>query len=214
MVTLKGTRVSKVDLPDVFKASELLKGGERFKKQFFFSKKEEVKMTYGSLIEVSGRLGSGKLEVISDFLMNREDRHLAIIEEFHHFFEKNLIERKRILFIQSKKDIPWIVEQLFKSGLFSILIIDVPSFSVSEGLVGFRKLQVLAKRYEGLIFFISHFPSNHEHWSFTQKIRVNRPVSQMKVSRFQKIDDWIEKGDLRDSFLFSKKIKPLKRGHL
>lgn len=140
-----------------------------------------------SLIEVSGALGSGKTEVILQFLKENPSLQVAWIEEELtiypcSFLQKN-IALERVLFAvpTQEKDALWIAHQVLRSQTFQVVVLSQSLFQDSSSSQFFdetelRRLQLLAQRSQALVILISEEPTREKSWPISLQIHVSRCI--------------------------------------
>lgn len=153
----------------------------------------------GSLISVSGSAGSGKTEVILNFLAENPKLKVAWVEERFTIYPCAFLQARvnldRVLFVNADHDAKkalWVVHQILKSQIFEVVILSTGS-AASLDAVTLRRLQISAEKANATLIFLSDFSSLTGAWSIPLQIQVSRslesqnPILHIIKSRGQKV---------------------------
>jgi hypothetical protein len=106
----------------------------------------------GAITEICG---PGKTEFIVKFLKEHLELRVAWVEPNLSIYPTGLLQRElrldRILFVEAENEFPWVVQQLFKSNLFEIVIL-LSTLSDSKML---RRFQLSAEKAHASLILLS-----------------------------------------------------------
>jgi hypothetical protein len=134
----------------------------------------------GALVELCGQPGSGKTEVIFQFLSENPLLRTVWIEEglsiYPPAFARFQIALESTLFIevpaQARKDSFWVAEQILKSSLFDVLILTQSLQPKRRTETEWRRLQICTERSRALFLIVSREPSRA--WPISEQFEVQR----------------------------------------
>ena len=134
----------------------------------------------GSITELSG---SGKTETVARLLIENPECRVAWVGKELTVYPSALTQRKisldQILFIESGRDFFWAANQIVRSQLFDLLILDSEGAADSREL---RRLQIEAARAKTSIVWLSE-ESQSQGWGFSLQARVRRSDLEVEVVR-------------------------------
>lgn len=122
----------------------------------------------GGLIELTG---FGKSELMVKILAEQNQPAIWLSEIFNlnpFALWQRQVALKNIFFIEAKESLFWACSQVVQSRLYSSIIVDHPQWNLTQ----FRKLQLLAKKSDLLVFFLSKTPLNA--WPIRLSLKVER----------------------------------------
>ena len=148
--------------------------------EYIRSSKFQPGVPRGSVTELSG---TGKTEVVAQILAENPKCNVAWIEKELTVYPSALTQRKisldRILFVESGRDLFWAANQVVRSQLFDLIVMDSDGEMDSREL---RRLQLEASRTKTGIIWLSEEPRENG-WNFSVQARVSRPGFQVEVLR-------------------------------
>ncbi|MFI5304912.1 MAG: hypothetical protein ACHQYP_08975 [Nitrospiria bacterium] len=116
-----------------------------------------TKLPKGAITQVCG---AGKTEFVVEFLREHSGFRVAWIEPLLSIYPSGIIQRdvnlNRILFIEAGKEFPWVVQQVFKTSLFEVVILT----STIEDLKMLRRFQLAAEKAHASLILLSESFSN------------------------------------------------------
>lgn len=141
----------------------------------------------GSLIEWTGRPGTGKTEAVLQFLSENPSLKvcwvdLADAEIYPTAFPQLKIDLNRILFLNPGSEFIWTVLQVLRSSLFQILVIQLTELFLGETTL--RRFQIAAKKSQMTLFFLTDTPLKGSVWPISQRVQVSWGQSERSV-KFQ-----------------------------
>ncbi|MBI3593688.1 MAG: hypothetical protein HY200_01895 [Nitrospirae bacterium] len=123
----------------------------------------------GAITEICG---AGKTEFVVQFLREHSDLSVAWVEPDLSIYPTGLLQRKvqlnRILFIEAENEFPWVVQQLFKSNLFEIVIL----FSTLSDPKMLRRFQLSAEKAHASLILLSEVFS--KGWPVALQLKSSR----------------------------------------
>ena len=135
-------------------------------------------MPRGALIEIGGCPGSGKTELVLQFLAENPKLRVAWIEkEFSIYpcaFAEHEIDLGRLLFVDpGPKTAMWCAHQILKSQLFEVITITEEEGARSDEN-SLRRLQLLAQKSQSTIFLLNSEARTEKHWPISMQLEVKR----------------------------------------
>ncbi|MBC7692928.1 MAG: hypothetical protein H7222_14290 [Methylotenera sp.] len=117
----------------------------------------------GAITEISGRHGTGKTQLVLNFLTENPTTRAAWIEEDLTIYPRAIWQKKidlnRILFVEARENFAWALQQVLKSGIFEILIL---SGRLNE--LQLRRLQLDAKKSRTSCILLRESPTLQGRW--------------------------------------------------
>ena len=104
--------------------------------------------------------GAGKTEFVVRFLREHSGLRVAWVEPNLSIYPCGLLQRginlNRVLFIEAGNEFPWVVQQVFKTSLFEIVILT----STIEDFKMLRRFQLAAEKAHASLIILSEAFSN------------------------------------------------------
>jgi len=139
----------------------------------------------GAVTEVSGEPGSGKTELILNFLSESTQLRVAWIEEemtiYPCAFPMKGVDLERLLFVEARQEALWATLQVMRSQVFDVVILCVRF--IEQGHL--RRLQLCAEKTDTSLILLSETPSKKGHWPIAFQINVYRPLHEHNCPEFQ-----------------------------
>ena len=138
----------------------------------------------GSMTELSG---SGKTEIVANLLVENPKCKAAWVEKEMSIYPSALTQRKisldRILFIESGRDLFWTANQVVRSQLFDLLILDAETTTnQTTDQRELRRLQLEASRTKTGVVWLTE-EAHSSGFGFSIQARVNRQSHEIEVLR-------------------------------
>jgi hypothetical protein len=128
-----------------------------------------TKLPKGAITQVCG---PGKTEFVVEFLKEHSGFRVAWIEPLLSIYPCGIFQRtvnlNRILFIEAGNAFPWVVQQVFKTSLFEIVILT----STIEDLKMLRRFQLSAEKAHASLILLSEAFSNA--WPVALQLKSSR----------------------------------------
>jgi hypothetical protein len=139
----------------------------------------------GSLIEVSGGMGSGKTEAVLRMLSENPTARVGWVEEnltiYPVVFPQSRVKLDRMLFVDATEESEaalWSVQRMVASEAFDIVV--MTAYDVSE--LALRRLQLAAERSKTTVILVRDEPSWGATWPLTMQLAVERVHGELEVS--------------------------------
>ena len=169
--------------PLVFRASEL---EERLHHGWSCPGIPRGRFPRGALIELSGKLGTGKTEwLLREFFAAHPEPRIAWLEKsatiYPPAFPQNCVSLERVLFVECGTEMLWSAQQILRSGLFPWVVLeDPPSDPLS-----LKRLQLAAEKAEASVFLLKSQPTEPRSWAIQLQLAWNptdpkRPWKKLK----------------------------------
>ena len=131
----------------------------------------------GAITQISG---PGKTEFAVLFLKDHPEFNAAWIESIASIYPCGILQRKvslnRILFIEAGNEVPWVVGQVLKSGLFEVIILS----SLVTDLKLLRRFQLATEKAHAALILISEIRS--AAWPIALQLESSRnQKGQLKI---------------------------------
>ena len=129
----------------------------------------------GALVEISGRTGGGKTEVVFRFLAQNPTLRVAWIEEDFTIYPcarpLNRVGLERVLFVDSPPgQALWTAHQILRSQVFGVLVLKASCVSEME----LRRLQRAAGKSQVTVILLSQEPAKRGTWPISVQLEVWR----------------------------------------
>jgi hypothetical protein len=142
----------------------------------------------GALTEISGTHGSGKTEVVLNFLAENPETKIAWIEDqftiFPTAFTQNQVSLERVLFVEAhpEKELFWITQQVLKSQIFEIIVLcTFRSFNETS----LRRLQLASEKAMAVLIILVETPALQGSWPILVQLKVSRTPTQPHTPQIQ-----------------------------
>jgi hypothetical protein len=116
-----------------------------------------IRLPKGAITQICG---VGKTEFVVEFLREHSGFRVAWIEPNLSIYPCGIVQREvnlnRILFIEAGNEFPWVVQQVFKTSLFEVVILT----STIEDSKVLRRLQMAAEKAHASLILLSEGFSN------------------------------------------------------
>ena len=129
----------------------------------------------GAVIEISG---TGKTELVAQFLKEHPDFKIAWVEENisinPYALRQKGVKLNNLLFIEAKKELSWCLTQALNSNCFQAVITGDTKFSEKD----LRRFQLLSEKCKSHFFLLSEKP--HNSWVPHLQIEVSKSMAKQK----------------------------------
>ena len=132
----------------------------------------------GALIEISGVPGSGKTELVLNFLAENPKLRVAWIEKdlsiYPCAFPEQDVDLDRLLFVDpGPRTAMWCAHQILKSQLFEVIAITEEDGALSDEN-SLRRLQLLAQKSQSTILLLHSEARTEKHWPISMQLEIRR----------------------------------------
>ena len=125
----------------------------------------------GALTEVARPTGAGRTSFVLDLLAGHPGQRAAWIEGELSFYPPALplhgVDMGRVLFIEAGSDLLWATQQILRSQLFPIVVLEKGRALLGEN--DLRRLQILAHQGNTALLLLSDQPARQGAWLFKRR---------------------------------------------
>lgn len=125
----------------------------------------------GAITEVARANGTGRTTFILDLLSANPDQRCAWIEDELTFYPPALtlhgIDPRQVFFVEAGFDLLWVTQQVLRSQLFSIVVLEKCHALLSEN--DLRRLQILAHQGNTALILLSPKRAAQGTWVFKRR---------------------------------------------
>jgi hypothetical protein len=143
----------------------------------------------GAVVEVSGRPGGGKTEVVLRFLSENPEARVAWIEDeltvYPCAFPQNRVGLERVLFVESRgsslqgsDETLWTAHQILRSQVFGVLVLRV-GYALEE--MALRRLQLAAEKTQTTILLLVEEPAKRGTWPIAVQLHAQRSIEERAI---------------------------------
>lgn len=123
----------------------------------------------GAITEISG---AGKTEFVLNFLAEKADLKVAWAEEhfsiFPFGFQQRNVSLSRILFVDARNEIEWVILQLLRAQIFQVVVMYADQIELDS----LRRMQLAAEKASAACIWLA--PQAQSHWPVRLQLRVTR----------------------------------------
>ncbi len=135
----------------------------------------------GSVIEITG---SGKTELIAQFLKEHPDYKVAWVESEisinpYALFQKQ-VDLRNVLFIEARNQVMWCLTQALGSGCFKVMIMGDYKLNENE----MRRCQLLSEKHQAHFFILG--AKSNDTWVPSLKLKILKTQKQLQISIIKK----------------------------
>lgn len=135
------------------------------------------KIPRSALTSIHGSLGSGKTELVLDFLAENPELRAAWVESrisvYPISFSQKGISLHRLLFIEAGTEALWSATQALRSQLFEVLVLNTFGIEINSLLL--RRLQLATEQARSVTFLLSEKPL--PAWPIALQIKWNADLN-------------------------------------
>ena len=128
----------------------------------------------GAVTEISGAHGCGKTKLVLQLIAENTRVHVAWVEDqftaYPCAFPQLGVQLGRVLFAEAEDQALWTANQMLRSGIFGIVVINTRKLEQIE----LRRLQLAAEQAHAAVIILSEDPTIEGAWPITLQLQVNR----------------------------------------
>jgi hypothetical protein len=142
---------------------------------------KEGKIPRGAITEVSGTLGSGRTELVLQFLSEHPELRVAWIEEelsiYPCAFPQHGVGMERVLFVDAGPEALACAYQVLSSQIFEVVVLNA---RIQEE-VALKRFQFAAEKAGVCLLLLSEQPRREGAWPITLQIEVSRAREKLSI---------------------------------
>ncbi|MBI3557019.1 MAG: hypothetical protein HY074_12205 [Deltaproteobacteria bacterium] len=128
----------------------------------------------GAVTELSGAHGSGKTRMALKLIAENPSVHVAWVEDqftaYPCAFPQQGVQLGRVLFAEAEDQALWTANQMLRSGIFGIVVINTRPLEQIE----LRRLQLAAEQANTAVLLLSEDPTIEGAWPIALQLQINR----------------------------------------
>jgi hypothetical protein len=181
--------------PSIDELRQLIGSSESYEKEKSSFSLFSEGFPLGAIVEISG---TGKTELVAQFLKEHPDFKIAWVEENisinPYALRQKGVKLNNLLFIEAKKELSWCLAQALNSGCFQAVVTGSSAIGSSVAVNNLndkkfsekdlRRFQLLSEKCKSHFFLLSEKP--HNSWVPHLQLEVAKTKSQLEIAILRK----------------------------